>query len=48
MSLGPLELIIVLAVVVLLFGARKFPELARSLGRSRREFRKGLKSTEDE
>jgi len=36
------EWIIVLLVVVLLFGARKLPELARSLGSSAREFRKGI------
>ena len=43
------ELIIVLVVVVLLFGARKLPELARSLGASAKEFRKGIEegSAED-
>lgn len=38
---GPTELIIILAVIVLLFGARKLPDLAGSLGRSAKEFRKG-------
>lgn len=38
---GP-ELIILLVVVLLLFGARKLPGLARSLGSSAKEFRKGL------
>lgn len=36
------EWIIVLVVVLLVFGARKLPELARSLGSSAKEFRKGL------
>ena len=36
------EWIIVLLVVVLIFGARKLPELARSLGASAKEFRKGI------
>lgn len=36
------ELIVILLVVLLLFGARKLPELARSLGASAKEFRKGL------
>lgn len=36
------EWIIVLLVVLLVFGARKLPELARSLGSSAKEFRKGL------
>lgn len=36
------EWLLILAVVVLLFGARKLPELARSLGASAKEFRKGI------
>lgn len=42
MNLGPVELILILVVVLLLFGARKLPELARGLGQSAKEFRKGL------
>ena len=41
-NLGGGELIIILIVVILLFGARKLPELARSLGASTKEFRKGI------
>ena len=41
-SIGP-EWIVVLLVIVLLFGAKKLPELARSLGRSTSEFKKGIK-----
>lgn len=36
------EIIIILVVVLLLFGARKLPDLARSIGASAKEFRKGL------
>ena len=36
------ELIIILVIVLLLFGARKLPDLARSLGASAKEFRKGI------
>ncbi len=36
------EWLIVLLIVVLVFGARKLPELARSLGASAKEFRKGI------
>lgn len=36
------EWLIILVVVLLLFGARKLPELARSLGSSAKEFRHGL------
>ena len=42
MRLGGQEWIIILLVVVLIFGARKLPELARSLGASAKEFRKGI------
>ena len=51
-SLGWPELIVIVAVIVLLFGARKLPDLARSMGASAKEFRKGLeegaKDDEDE
>ncbi|HEU5448090.1 MAG TPA: twin-arginine translocase TatA/TatE family subunit [Acidimicrobiia bacterium] len=39
MSLGAPELLIILAVVMLLFGAAKLPKLARSLGESAKEFK---------
>lgn len=42
------ELLIILAVVLLLFGARKLPELARSLGASAKEFRKGISEGSEE
>lgn len=38
---GP-ELLIILLVILLLFGARKLPDLARSIGASAKEFRKGI------
>ena len=39
--IGLPELLIVLAVILLFFGARKLPDLARALGRSLGEFKKG-------
>jgi sec-independent protein translocase protein TatA len=42
LDLGAPELIIVLAIVLLLFGGKKLPELSRALGDSMRELRKGL------
>ncbi|MEX1092083.1 MAG: twin-arginine translocase TatA/TatE family subunit [Acidimicrobiia bacterium] len=36
------ELLIILIILLLVFGARKLPELARSLGSSAKEFRKGI------
>ena len=40
-SVGPTELIIILTIVLLLFGAKKIPELARGLGTGVREFKRG-------
>jgi sec-independent protein translocase protein TatA len=40
-NIGPAELIVAAAVIVLLFGAKKLPELARSLGQAKAEFQKG-------
>jgi sec-independent protein translocase protein TatA len=40
-SVGPMELIILLTIILLLFGAKRIPELAKGLGTGIREFRKG-------
>jgi sec-independent protein translocase protein TatA len=40
------DLLIILAVVLLLFGAKKLPELAKSIGQSANELKKGLKEEE--
>jgi sec-independent protein translocase protein TatA len=48
MNLGPVELLVILGIVLLLFGAKKLPELARSMGKSTREFKRGLKDDDDE
>jgi len=45
---GGTEWLVIAGVIVLLFGAKKLPELARSLGRSTREFKKGLSEGETE
>ena len=41
MNLGAPELLIVLAVVLVLFGGAKLPQLARSLGEAKKEFHEG-------
>ena len=41
-NIGPWQLLIVVAVIALLFGGSKIPELARSLGKAKGEFKKGL------
>lgn len=40
-SIGPLELIIILVIVLVLFGSR-LPKVARSLGQASKEFRQGV------
>jgi len=40
-NVGPTELIVVLVIILVLFGGKKLPDLARSLGRSLGEFKKG-------
>jgi sec-independent protein translocase protein TatA len=41
-GLGYQELLIILVIVLILFGANRLPELARSLGSSVKEFKKGV------
>lgn len=48
MRFGTQELLIVLLIVLLIFGARKLPELARSLGASAKEFRKGIEAADED
>ncbi|MCP5487673.1 MAG: twin-arginine translocase TatA/TatE family subunit [Verrucomicrobia bacterium] len=40
-NFGMTEILLIMLVLVLLFGAKRIPELARSLGRSLSEFKKG-------
>ncbi len=44
---GPGEIVIILGILLLLFGSTKLPKLARSLGSSVTEFRKGLRGEDD-
>lgn len=46
--LGPTEWWIILAVALLLFGGRKLPELARAMGTSITQFRKGLDTADED
>lgn len=45
-NIGLPELLVVLLIVLLLFGAKRLPEIARGLGKSVHEFKKGIKEIE--
>jgi sec-independent protein translocase protein TatA len=47
MPSGP-ELLVIILVVLLLFGAKKLPELAQGLGKGIREFKKAARGDDDE
>jgi sec-independent protein translocase protein TatA len=46
-GVGPTELLVVLLVVLLLFGAKRIPEIARGMGQGIHEFKKALNETKD-
>lgn len=46
-NLGPTELILILLVVVIFFGAKKIPELAQGLGKGIKEFKKATREIDD-
>jgi len=48
MSLGMPEILVILVIVLILFGPKKLPELARGLGQSIREFKKGASEIKQE
>ncbi|MBI4354464.1 MAG: twin-arginine translocase TatA/TatE family subunit [Candidatus Omnitrophica bacterium] len=45
-NIGLPELLVILLLVLLLFGAKRLPEIARGLGKSIHEFKKGVKEIE--
>lgn len=48
MNLGAPEIMLIVGAIVLLFGAKKLPEFAKSLGKAKQEFKKGLDESDDE
>ena len=47
-GLGPTELLVIVIVIFLLFGATRLPQLAKALGQSKRAFKEGLDEAERE
>ncbi len=45
---GPTELLLIVLIIVIIFGARKLPELGKSLGEGIKNFRKSITSKEQE
>ncbi|HGY56592.1 MAG TPA: twin-arginine translocase TatA/TatE family subunit [Caldithrix abyssi] len=48
MNFGMTEILIILFIILLLFGAKRIPDLARSLGSSVKSFKKGITDQEEE
>lgn len=47
-NLGVSELLIILFIILLLFGAKRLPELMRNLGKGAKEFKKGMRDVEED
>ncbi len=47
-SIGPTELLLILLIVIIIFGARKLPELGKSLGEGIKNFKKAVSSGKEE
>ena len=47
-GMGPWELFLVFVAILLLFGAKRLPEIAQGMGKGIREFKKAMKDTTDE
>ena len=47
-GLGTTEIILIVAVLFLLFGATRLPQLAKSIGQSRKAFKEGMREAEEE
>ena len=47
-NIGPQEMFILFLIIILLFGAKRIPEIGRSIGRGIQEFKKGMRDVEAE
>ncbi len=48
LGMGPWEIVMILIVVLLVFGAKRIPEIAQSLGKGITEFKRGVKDVQSE
>ncbi|MGZ5487581.1 MAG: twin-arginine translocase TatA/TatE family subunit, partial [Candidatus Aminicenantales bacterium] len=46
-SIGPTELILILLIVIIIFGARKLPDLGKSIGEGIKNFKKSINTKDD-
>ena len=46
--IGPWQVILIIAVILLLFGGKKIPEMMKGIGKGAREFKKGLSGEDEE
>ncbi|MBU2652367.1 MAG: twin-arginine translocase TatA/TatE family subunit [Bacteroidetes bacterium] len=46
--IGPWQIVLIVAIVLLLFGGKKIPELMKGIGKGAREFKKGLSGEDEE
>ena len=47
LGLGPIELVLILSIIVIIFGVGRLPEVGGAIGRSIREFRKATKEPDE-
>jgi sec-independent protein translocase protein TatA len=47
-GISPLELVLIVLIVLLVFGAKRLPEIGRNLGRGAREFKEGITGKDGE
>ncbi len=47
-NIGPGELILILLILLILFGAKRLPEIGKALGKSLAEFKKGMQEAKEE
>ncbi len=47
-TLGPMELVIILVIIIVLFGANRLPQIGKGIGEGIKNFKRGMKAAEEE